>query len=359
MSDEAKQLLYQDLIVDHHQNISSSSSGGGGGRLLLSNNMFCEKQFDPSSYMSFTECLQGGMDYNSLATSFGLSPSSSEVFSSIEGNSNQKPEGVLGSGSGGGGGGSETLGTTLNSSISSSSSEGGGEEDSGKSNKDSQVKEEASGETSKKGNKENNKKKGEKKQKEPRFAFMTKSEVDHLEDGYRWRKYGQKAVKNSPYPRSYYRCTTQKCSVKKRVERSYQDPSTVITTYEGQHNHPVPTSLRGNAASMFTPSMLSISAPTPLSAPTHHHDLFASLSSHHHHNHSAGLFTPTNTNNNNAAGLSSLFYHHQSINNNNNNNNSFLLHHNQNSNSNQQQLPPEYGLLQDMLLPSMFLKQEP
>ena len=46
-----------------------------------------------------------------------------------------------------------------------------------------------------------NNKKGEKKQKEPRFAFMTKSEVDHLEDGYRWRKYGQKAVKNSPYPR--------------------------------------------------------------------------------------------------------------------------------------------------------------
>lgn len=47
----------------------------------------------------------------------------------------------------------------------------------------------------------NNKKAEKKKQKEPRFAFMTKSEVDHLEDGYRWRKYGQKAVKNSPYPR--------------------------------------------------------------------------------------------------------------------------------------------------------------
>jgi hypothetical protein len=44
--------------------------------------------------------------------------------------------------------------------------------------------------------------KGEKRQ--PRFAFMTKSEVDHLEDGYRWRKYGQKAVKNSPYPRYAY-----------------------------------------------------------------------------------------------------------------------------------------------------------
>ena len=45
------------------------------------------------------------------------------------------------------------------------------------------------------------KKKCEKRQREARFAFMTKSEVDHLEDGYRWRKYGQKAVKNSPFPR--------------------------------------------------------------------------------------------------------------------------------------------------------------
>lgn len=45
------------------------------------------------------------------------------------------------------------------------------------------------------------KKKGPKRIRQPRFAFMTKSEIDNLEDGYRWRKYGQKAVKNSPYPR--------------------------------------------------------------------------------------------------------------------------------------------------------------
>ncbi|KNA12411.1 hypothetical protein SOVF_126230 isoform A [Spinacia oleracea] len=81
------------------------------------------------------------------------------------------------------------------------------------------------------------KKKGQKRTRQPRFAFMTKSEVDHLEDGYRWRKYGQKAVKNSPFPRSYYRCTNSKCTVKKRVERSSEDPSIVITTYEGQHCH--------------------------------------------------------------------------------------------------------------------------
>ncbi|GJT77449.1 probable WRKY transcription factor 48 [Tanacetum coccineum] len=89
------------------------------------------------------------------------------------------------------------------------------------------------------------KKKNPKKQREPRFAFMTKTEVDHLDDGYRWRKYGQKAVKNSPFPRSYYRCTTASCGVKKRVERSSDDPSTVVTTYEGTHTHPCPIAPRG------------------------------------------------------------------------------------------------------------------
>ncbi|KAK8497582.1 hypothetical protein V6N12_037453 [Hibiscus sabdariffa] len=84
------------------------------------------------------------------------------------------------------------------------------------------------------------KKTNQKRQREPRFAFMTKSEVDHLEDGYRWRKYGQKAVKNSTFPRSYYRCTSTSCNVKKRVERSFTDPSIVVTTYEDQHNHPSP-----------------------------------------------------------------------------------------------------------------------
>ncbi|KAM0947578.1 putative transcription factor WRKY family [Dioscorea sansibarensis] len=102
------------------------------------------------------------------------------------------------------------------------------------------------------------KKKGQKRQREPRFAFMTKSEVDHLEDGYRWRKYGQKAVKNSPYPRSYYRCTSAACGVKKRVERSSEDPTVVVTTYEGQHTHPSPVVTRGAHPS---PSPLGFSAP--------------------------------------------------------------------------------------------------
>ncbi|CAB4270744.1 unnamed protein product [Prunus armeniaca] len=72
----------------------------------------------------------------------------------------------------------------------------------------------------------------------PRFAFQTRSADDILDDGYRWRKYGQKAVKNSLYPRSYYRCTHHTCSVKKQVQRLSKDTSIVVTTYEGVHNHP-------------------------------------------------------------------------------------------------------------------------
>lgn len=45
------------------------------------------------------------------------------------------------------------------------------------------------------------KKKGEKKIRNPRYAFQTRSQVDILDDGYRWRKYGQKSVKNNKFPR--------------------------------------------------------------------------------------------------------------------------------------------------------------
>lgn len=43
--------------------------------------------------------------------------------------------------------------------------------------------------------------KGEKKIRKPKHAFQTRSQVDILDDGYRWRKYGQKAVKNNKFPR--------------------------------------------------------------------------------------------------------------------------------------------------------------
>lgn len=36
---------------------------------------------------------------------------------------------------------------------------------------------------------------------EPRFVVQTMSEVNIVNDGYRWRKYGQKMVKGNPNPR--------------------------------------------------------------------------------------------------------------------------------------------------------------
>lgn len=76
--------------------------------------------------------------------------------------------------------------------------------------------------------------------KEPRVVVQTTSDVDILDDGYRWRKYGQKVVKGNPHPRSYYKCTNVGCSVRKHVERASNDIKAVITTYEGKHNHDVP-----------------------------------------------------------------------------------------------------------------------
>ncbi|KAL5724868.1 putative WRKY transcription factor 75 [Ranunculus cassubicifolius] len=81
--------------------------------------------------------------------------------------------------------------------------------------------------------------KGQRRIRTPKCAFQTRSPVDILDDGYRWRKYGQKSVKNSKFPRSYYRCTTGGCNVKKQVQRLSKDEGIVVTTYEGTHTHPV------------------------------------------------------------------------------------------------------------------------
>ncbi|MFS7992545.1 putative transcription factor WRKY family [Helianthus anomalus] len=84
-----------------------------------------------------------------------------------------------------------------------------------------------------------NSKKSHKKVRKPKCAFQTRSQVDILDDGYRWRKYGQKAVKNNKFPRSYYRCTYEGCNVKKQVQRLSKDEEVVETTYEGTHTHPI------------------------------------------------------------------------------------------------------------------------
>ncbi|KAI3733687.1 hypothetical protein L6452_13137 [Arctium lappa] len=105
---------------------------------------------------------------------------------------------------------------------------------------------------------------------EPRIIVQTTSEVDLLDDGYRWRKYGQKVVKGNPHPRSYYKCTSQGCNVRKHVERAASDPKAVITTYEGKHNHDVPAA-KNSSHHMATTTTSQLQPPNY--APTGTHSL--------------------------------------------------------------------------------------
>ncbi|KAF3787391.1 putative WRKY transcription factor 33 [Nymphaea thermarum] len=98
---------------------------------------------------------------------------------------------------------------------------------------------------------------------EPRVVVQTTSDIDILDDGYRWRKYGQKVVKGNPNPRSYYKCTSVGCPVRKHVERASHDLRSVITTYEGKHNHDVPAA-RGSGASASAAASVSHGAATGL-----------------------------------------------------------------------------------------------
>ncbi|KAK8692748.1 hypothetical protein V6N13_070355 [Hibiscus sabdariffa] len=59
-----------------------------------------------------------------------------------------------------------------------------------------------------------------------------------LDDGFNWRKYGQKDILGSKYPRGYYRCIHRSvggCLATKQVQRSDDDPTIFEITYIGTH----------------------------------------------------------------------------------------------------------------------------
>ncbi|KAF0927819.1 hypothetical protein E2562_036239 [Oryza meyeriana var. granulata] len=58
------------------------------------------------------------------------------------------------------------------------------------------------------------------------------------EDGFLWRKYGQKEIKNSKHPRLYFRCSYKEddgCKATRHVQQSEDDPSLYVITYFGEH----------------------------------------------------------------------------------------------------------------------------
>ncbi|KAM0840261.1 hypothetical protein ACQ4PT_059772 [Festuca glaucescens] len=63
-------------------------------------------------------------------------------------------------------------------------------------------------------------------------------DVGPLDDGFSWRKYGQKDILGAKYPRAYFRCTyrhTLSCHASKQVQRADGDPLLFDVVYHGNH----------------------------------------------------------------------------------------------------------------------------
>ncbi|XP_076888662.1 putative WRKY transcription factor 53 [Bidens hawaiensis] len=93
-------------------------------------------------------------------------------------------------------------------------------------------------------------------------------------DGFSWRKYGQKDIQGANFPRSYYRCSyrdVKKCFATKLVQRSDGYPKVFDIKYKGKHTcshgaqsaSPPPPSLPSTEKHEIMPTYHQLSQPSP------------------------------------------------------------------------------------------------
>ncbi|KAF9598844.1 hypothetical protein IFM89_031964 [Coptis chinensis] len=86
-----------------------------------------------------------------------------------------------------------------------------------------------------------------------------------IDDGHAWRKYGQKEILSSKFPRNYFRCThktDQGCQAMKQVQQTEDDPPMYKITYIGHHTCTDP---------LKSPQLILDHSPSPS---TNSHNLF-------------------------------------------------------------------------------------
>ncbi|KAL6599943.1 hypothetical protein ACP70R_045594 [Stipagrostis hirtigluma subsp. patula] len=83
-----------------------------------------------------------------------------------------------------------------------------------------------------------------------------------FDDGYSWRKYGQKEILGAKYPRGYYMCLhrhSQKCKATKQVQRNDDDTRAFDVIYCGEH-----TCVQMAALGLPPPDTENVTPPMPL-----------------------------------------------------------------------------------------------
>lgn len=92
------------------------------------------------------------------------------------------------------------------------------------------------------------------KKEKVKICVGTGQEGTPLDDGYCWRKYGQKDIHGSKYPRGYYRCThrfTRDCLAVKQVQKSDTNPLCYEVKYVESHTCDITPSTTKHSIPVF------------------------------------------------------------------------------------------------------------